>query len=241
MRRIRKESVSVIVGIVVMVLASIEAAAVGGSETKSVREVAGFESVSFSTAGELIITQGDRESLEIEAPSNVLADIVTVVRDGTLHIGREGGEPFVPFRAPVFRLTVKRITALETHGSGSISLEDLRTDSLKVLITSSGGISIESLAADSLDVRISSSGSLRAAGSVSRQNILLTSSGSYSGAQLASGTAAVRVSSSGSATLRVSDSLDADVTSSGNVRYYGDPQMGNARVTSSGRLVRLGH
>jgi hypothetical protein len=57
---------------------------------------------------------------------------------------------------------------------------------------------------------------------------------------LASRTAKVRVSSSGSATLRVSDSLEADITSSGGVRYYGNPPRVQANVTSSGGLVKLG-
>jgi hypothetical protein len=75
---------------------------------------------------------------------------------------------------------------------------------------------------------------------VERQDVRLSSSGSYSAGNLESRTAKVRVSSSGSATLRVSDNLEASVTSSGGVRYHGNPPQVNAEVTSSGRLVRLG-
>jgi hypothetical protein len=241
MRQVRKASIAIISGIVFMALICFEAAAFGGQETRSVREVSGFERVSFSTRGELIITQGDREALEIEALPSDLPQIVTEVRDGTLYIGRQGAEPFSPFQAPVFRLTMKKVAVLETHSSGRISLHELHTDSLRVLISSSGNIAIDSLAAESLEVRISSSGSLRVAGIVNRQDVLLSSSGSYSGGQLASSTASVRASSSGTATLRVSDSLDALVTSSGNVRYYGNPRAKNFRATSSGRIVRLGN
>lgn len=240
MRQGEKAITSIISGIVFMALVCFEAAAFGGPEVKSVREVSGFESVSFSTSGELIITQGDRESLEIEALAGDLPKIVTQVRGGTLFISTEAKGSFPPFHAPVFRLTMKRIAALESHSSGGISVNELPADSLRILISSSGGISIGSLSADSLEVRISSSGSFRVAGSVVQQNILLSSSGSYFGGQLASSTASVRATSSGTATLRVSDSLEAAVTSSGNVRYYGNPEVRNARVTSSGRLVKLG-
>jgi Putative auto-transporter adhesin, head GIN domain len=240
MGKARKGTLSIIGSIVFMAMISLSACAIGEWETGSIREVSGFDNVSFATAGELIITQGDRETLEIDALASDLSNIVTEVRDGTLSISRLGAEPFSPFRAPVFRLTVKRIAALETHGSGGITIGGLCADFLGILVSSSGGVSIDSLAAESLEVRISSSGSVRVAGGVNHQDILLTSSGSYAGGRLESRSASVRVSSSGSATLRVADSLEAVVTSSGDVRYHGNPPVRNLRVTSSGRVVRLG-
>lgn len=240
MGRAGKGTISIIISIVFMAVICLQACAIGEWETGSIREISGFENVSFAIAGELIVTQGDRETLEIEALSSDLPNIVTEVLDGTLSIGRQGEEPFLPFRAPIFRLTVKKIAALENHSSGRITTGELSADTLRILISSSGGVSIDSLAAESLEVRISSSGSVRVAGDVKQQNILLTSSGSYAGGQLESRSAIVRVSSSGSATLRVSDSLEAVVSSSGDVCYYGNPPVKNLRVTSSGRAVRLG-
>jgi hypothetical protein len=238
--RERYMRVSIFSGIALILLACFKASASGAGETGSVRDVRGFDSVSFGTSGELIITQGDREALEITARANDLPNIVTEVRGGTLYIGKEGtGFPF-SFSPPVFRLTMKAIAGLETHSSGKITANNLRASSLRIQISSSGGISIDSLAADSLDVQISSSGSFSVAGRVEQQTIRLSSSGSYLARNLESRTARVNVSSSGSTTLRVADSLEANVTSSGNVRYYGNPPRVNGNVTSSGRLVRLG-
>jgi hypothetical protein len=227
-------------GIAFFALASFEADAYGPRETRSVREVRGFDSVSFNTSGELIITQGDRETLEIVAKASDMANIVTEVRGGTLFIGRQGSGPAFSFTPPVFRLAMKSVAALETHSSGKITANDLRASSLRIQISSSGGISIDALDADSLDVQISSSGSCSVAGRVERQDIRLSSSGNYLAGNLASRTAKVSVSSSGDATLRVSGSLEASVTSSGGVRYYGNPPRVQANVTSSGRLVRIG-
>jgi hypothetical protein len=233
-------SVSIFSGIALIALASFAAGCYGARQTGSVRDVRGFDSVSFNTSGELIITMGDREALEIVARESELTNIVTEVRGGTLFIGREGTGPGFSFSPPVFRLTMKTIAGLETHSSGKIAANSLRASSLRIQISSSGGISIDSLAADSLDVQISSSGSFSVAGRVERQTIRLSSSGSYLARNLASRTARVKVSSSGNATLRVSDSLEADITSSGDVRYYGNPPQVDGNVTSSGRLVRLG-
>ena len=227
--------------IALFALACSDAGALGTREARSIREVGGFDSVRFGTSGELIITQGDREALEIVVPAGDLPHIVTEVNSGTLSIGWEGAGRSLSFRAPVFRLTMRTVRSLENTSSGRISAKDIHADSLRIRISSSGDVSIATLAADSLEVLLSSSGSLRAAGTVDRQDVVLSSSGSYSAEGLACRNAQVRVSSSGSATVRVSDSLDATVSSSGDLRYFGSPQGLNGRVTSSGRLVRLGN
>jgi hypothetical protein len=205
-----------------------------------VREVRGFDSVSFDTSGQLFITQGDREALEVMAAAGELPNIVTEVHGSTLFIGRKGSGPAFSFRLPEFRLMMRTVAGLETHSSGSIAAESLQAGSLQIRISSSGSISIGRLTADALEVQITSSGSVRVSGTVGQQDIRLSSSGSYLAGNLASRSARLRVSSSGSATVRVSDELQADLTSSGSVRYYGDPPRVEADVTSSGSLARLG-
>ncbi len=239
MLHVGRSWVSIFSSIVLIALASFAGGTRGAEETGSVRDVSGFDSVSFGSSGELIITQGDREALEIVARARDIPSIVTEVRGGTLYIGREETGSAISFRPPVFRLTMNTIAGLETHSSGKITANDLRASSLRLRISSSGSISIDSLVADSLDVQISSSGSVRVAGSVEQQDIHLSSSGNYLAKNLASRTARVTVSSSGAATIRVSESLEANVTSSGDVRYYGNPSRVEGNVTSSGRLVSL--
>ncbi len=239
MFRVQRSWVSIFTAIVLVTTAGLQAGARGADEARSVREVTGFDSVILATSGELIITQGDREQLELVARGRDLPLIVTEVRDGTLSIGWDGTGPAFSLRPPVYRLTVKTIASLETRSSGRIVAGSLRSSALRIRISSSGSISIDSLACESLDAQIVSSGSLGVAGRVEQQTIRLSSSGSYFGKDLASGAAIVRVSSSGGATLRATDSLEATVTSSGDARYYGSPRV-TGKATSSGRLVRLG-
>ena len=51
------------------------------------RSVSGFDQVELAIRGELIITQGDQESLEIEAEDNLLDYIETTTYGDTLVIG----------------------------------------------------------------------------------------------------------------------------------------------------------
>jgi hypothetical protein len=203
------------------------------------RQVEGFDRVSLEINGELFLTQGDAESLEIEASPANLSRIVTQVRQGTLHISKNPAT-----RDPVGRvtywLTMKSVAGLETHSSGSIRAKDIASDSLRILISSSGGIRVDSLRARSLEVLISSSGNCTLSGEVDQQAVRISSSGAYRAGGLSSREARVQLTSSGEATIRVLETLDAHISSSGNVRYYGSPPRVASQLSSSGRLVRLG-
>jgi hypothetical protein len=204
----------------------------------SVRDVQNFDRVALSIRGELILTQGERESLTIEASAADLEVIATEVRGGTLQIGQAGSGPGP--RGPVtYRLSMKRIAGLATSSSGNIQANSIEADSLSIAISSSGSVVIGRLAAKQLQVSISSSGSCTIGGTVDQQRVQLSSSGEYRAENLASRTASVGVSSSGSATIRVSESLDARISSSGSVRYRGNPPRVSANSSSSGRLIKL--
>jgi hypothetical protein len=219
--------------------AAVSAAAWPTAETGSaVREVKGFDRVELAIRGELVLTQGDRESLTIEASASDLAQITTAVRGTTLQIAHASPGPGP--RGPVtYRLTMKRIAGLATSSSGNIQANTVEADSLRIAVSSSGSVTIGRLTAKTLDVTLSSSGSCTVAGTVDGQKIQLSSSGEYRAEHLDSRTASIGVSSSGSATIRVLESLEARISSSGSVRYLGNPPRVTSSTSSSGRLIRL--
>jgi hypothetical protein len=215
------------------------AAAFPAAETgSSVREVRGFDRVELSTRGALVLTQGGTESLEIDASAADLAQIATEVSGGTLRISQVNPGPGP--RGPVtYRLAMRKVAGLSTSSSGSIKAASVETDALRISISSSGPIAVDRLEARTLDVTLSSSGNCSLAGSVERQAVHLSSSGQYQAGDLASREASVNVSSSGSATVRVADRLDVVISSSGNVRYHGNPSRVTPRISSSGKLLKL--
>ena len=79
----------------------------------------GFDRVELATRGELIQTQGDGESLQIEASPSDLALITTVVRGTTLQIAQVNPGP-AP-RGPVTcRLAMNKVAGLATSSSGNV-------------------------------------------------------------------------------------------------------------------------
>jgi hypothetical protein len=201
------------------------------------REVRGFERVALTGSGDLILTQGERESLTVQTDANVMQYVVTEVSGGTLTLGTEIGTSISPTRL-TFTLTVVDLDGITVSGSGSAEVERLRADVLEVKVSGSGDARIDTLEAREVRVQVTGSGSVELAGQVGEQTVKLSGSGKYAGGDLRSETASVTTSGSGDATVWVTESLDARATGSGSVRYYGRPQT-SFSGSGSGDLKQL--
>jgi len=208
-----------------------------GTLTEETRPVSGVTAVQLSMPGTLHIEIGSSESLRISAEANLLPYILTEPRGGELDIRTE---PNVDLRAtrPIdYYLTVASLDTIRISSSGDVEAPALTATHFDIGISSSGSITIESLQAETLRVEISSSGGLAIlGGAVARQDISISSSGEYAAKDLESQRVSLRLSSSGSATVRVAESLEADLSSSGNVYYLGAPQL-RVDTTSSGKAI----
>jgi hypothetical protein len=230
-----------------------------GSVVEETRAVSGVTSVELATLGNLIIDLGDKESFRIEAEDNLMEYLETDVLAGTLHIKTQDRVRLAPTKPVNYYLTVKSLedTSISSSGdiqapdieaerfsitissSGNLVIGDLDADELSVRISSSGDVTMGELNADTLDVDISSSGNLTISGGhVETQNITISSSGNYTAQDLESDEADVWLSSSGSATIWVQERLEASLSSSGNLRYRGDPSV-DANTNSSGDVIKI--
>ena len=233
-----------------------------GAVVSETREVSGFTKVLLAGSGEVILTQGDEESLQVEAEDNLLAYLNSEVHNGTLVLGAQAGFRMIslwPTKPIKYYVTVKDIEAItlagsgdiftekvETsrldvnlYGSGNIRLDELVAQDVEVSLTGSGSIQVGALTADEVTTTISGSGACVLEGGAAQQKLRITGSGDYQAKELESRAAEVTVSGSGSSTVWVTESLQVQITGSGDVSYYGSPQV-NERVTGSGSVSGQG-
>jgi hypothetical protein len=206
-----------------------------GNVTTESRDVSGFDEVLLSGSGSLNIEQTGTESLTIEGEDNIIELIEAEVTGGKLTIGVRNGAGISPTRPLEFNLTVKDIKALTLSGSGDIKSSKLEAEDLALEIGGSGEMSLDQIAVDSLEALINGSGELTVAGTASRQDVRISGSGNYSGADLKSEEATVSVGGSGSAEVDAGDTLNAEISGSGDIIYIGDPQV-TQNVDGSGRV-----
>jgi len=214
------------------------------------REVSDFDRVTLAGFGQLVITQGDQESLAIEAPQDMLGRIETKVEDGRLSIEFKRtwmdwiddvltvGLSGKPVR---YTLTVKRLSDLLIMGAARVQITGLKAEQLAVDLRGTGEIRIASLDAERLDVRLPGAGAVRATGRATEQTITINGAATYQAGDLKSQRVKATLHGLGSATVWAVEELDATIRGVGEVSYYGSPKVRKlVDVPSVGGVKSLG-
>ena len=204
------------------------------------RSVSDFDRVSMSGSGDLVITQGDEESLTIETDDNIMPYITSEVKNGTLHLGYDipEGKNISPTRL-TYTLKVKDLTGVEVSGSGSVEAASIDTCCLDIVLNGSGNTQIDSLNTENLVVEVNGSADVELSGEAADQVIEISGSGKYKAGDLQSESVDIKIDGSSDVTVWATESLVANINGSGSVDYYGKPTT-DISSSGSGKANSLG-
>ena len=216
-------------------------------------EVGNFDRIALqvnNVENEVIIKQGQHESLTVEARPDVFARIKTEVRNGQLVIQLDGSWSDKISAALATSLsrprikyvvTIKNLTALDIVGLAHVRVDKIETDRLQVKFGGLGKLSIAELNAQRLDVEVTMPGSceVEVSGCVEEQHVSLNGMGEYSARRLESRKAAVALKGPGGhAVVRVEDELNVTIGGPGRVEYYGQPRV-TKKIAPLGAVTHL--
>jgi len=207
------------------------------------REVPAFQSISIDYPGEIMIRQGNTESLTIEAEDNLLPQLVTDVRNGTLHFENKEsnwGSRVDPTRPVLVTITVVKLDEVHFPTAGKLQIEGLQTDSLIVSVSGAGEVTITDLDAQNLNIRLSGAGNISAGGQGDNLQLHISGMGNYQGSELKSQDASVQISGAGSATVWAEQTLDANISGAGSIDYYGNPDV-TKQISGVGNVSKVGN
>jgi hypothetical protein len=207
------------------------------TETRDLRD---FDEVVVQGRGDLILEQGDVESVVIEADEAVMPHVKAAVEGRRLVLGLEHWWdsllfPLVPLRFRVSAVVVNRVTI---SGSGSVRAGALRSDDLRLEISGSGDMAFPLLTAGVLSLGISGGGKMKVSGEAESIAVRISGSGNVQTGELATQTAEVRISGSGNVSVNPAQTLDVQISGSGTVKYAGQPQI-SQRISGSGSIVHM--
>jgi hypothetical protein len=191
------------------------------------RKVSGFDSVSVEYPSQVSIKQGTAESLKISAEDNLLPNLKTEVKNGTLEIfyKQTGDEHVNPTKPVVITIIVKDLSEVDFSSAGELTLDGLKTDTLDVSLSGAGSLELNEIDIKKLSVNLSGAGGTTASGTADDLDVNISGFGDFKGADLHSQTASVHISGTGGATVWVDDQLDVDISGAGSVNYYGSPDI----------------
>jgi hypothetical protein len=196
-----------------------------GNVVSEDREVSGFTGISLVSAGDIVITQGEQESLTIEAEDNLLPLLETTVENGLLVLDVKDGETIQPTKDIRYFITVTNLDRLELSGAGDMSGSDLTLDALSVDISGTGDVSIANLTLGTLSITVSGAGDVDLSGTANSSSITVSGSGDYQACNLQSGTVGLEISGQGNAVVSATDTLTVNVSGMGDVSYVGSPEL----------------
>lgn len=212
-----------------------------GNIVTETRKVSGFDAVSVSYPAQVLIKQGSAESFKIEAEDNLLPNLKTEVKNGTLEIfyRRENGKHVNPTKTVKITIVVKDLADVEFTSAGELTIENLETDSLDVSLSGAGNVNLDNITAQELTVSLSGAGSATASGTADSLDVNISGFGDFKGKELHDQKARVSISGAGSATVWVDEDLTAEVSGAGSVGYYGSPSV-NRQISGVGSVNHLG-
>jgi hypothetical protein len=176
-----------------------------GNVTTTERAVSAFSAIDVAGIGEIVITQGQTETLAVETDDNLQDVVLSEVRGDTLHLDMKPNTSMSTITKMIFTVTVRDLKRITFSGAGTISVRDLNGDQLTVDHSGAGKIII--------------------AGTVQEQHVTLSGAGSYDGAALTSNRATVTLSGLGTAIVHAREQLDATISGAGGIEYIGNPQV----------------
>jgi hypothetical protein len=209
------------------------------------RHLSGFRAISESGSFDIYITQGNTESVKVEAPANIIDKIITEVNGDVLKIHEKNehfnwGSIFSGNHKKIaVYITVKNIRAISLSGSGDAFFKDGLTADRLELKTSGSGDMLGRVNVKTLETGISGSGDIKLSGSAETSTISTNGSGDFSGRDLVTVTTMVRISGSGDASVNATEKLDARVSGSGDIRYTGGAKQVSSHSSGSGDIHKF--
>lgn len=202
------------------------------------RDVSDFNEISFSIAGDLEITQGNKEELLLIGEADDLEKIITRVEDGNLKIYTKNN--FSHMGKVKVKVTVKELNELSLAGSGNVKfMTDLKTDEFEMDLSGSGNIRCEKITGNEMEINLAGSGNVYMGGELAEElEISIAGSGNVDCANLKAKEVEVSIAGSGDAKVWATDELESSIVGSGSVYYKGNPVV-DAETSGSGKTKPL--
>jgi hypothetical protein len=197
---------------------------------------------------ELVITRGERESLTVQGPPDIVPRIETEVRQETLVIGLSGGwleklgdALTTSLTRPRIRyaLTVRNLSSLEVCAMASVRASNLTGERLALRFSGAGEMRLDSIDVHLLEVDLPGAARIEVTGYAAEQRIMISGPAQYDAVGLASQNVQVTLKGIAIATVWASRELDATIRGPGRVLYRGAPRI-KQNITPMGSLSCLG-
>jgi len=211
-----------------------------GKIVTQIRTTGDYDGIKIAGSFDVDLVAGKEGKITIKGEENLLAVIKVEVEENELKIYVEKGtqirtsigkkiEVIVPF---------EKISAVTLSGSGDIRTKNkITSDNLSAKLSGSGNFNLE-IDAKNLDLALSGSGDVVLKGRADSFTSKISGSGNVNASNLKSKNVEANVYGSGNSTVNCESSLTGKVSGSGNIKYLGNPEKRDVKVSGSGSISK---
>jgi hypothetical protein len=181
-------------------------------------EIEDFATITFWSIGTLVVQQGDRNTLTIEAEHNIQRLLVADSYRDKLYIDYEWQRDITPTKPIKFIVEAKDLEFLSLKEGGNAIVRNIQQEELRVFVRQVGHVEIS--------------------GNIDKLNLSLGGEADFDGEDLQVRQAEIWHEGSGEVVINVADELEVNLSNSGNIKYLGSPKI-EKNITGSGNIQPL--
>ena len=210
-----------------------------GNIKKETRNVGSFTAIASSGSWDVMIANGESNTIQVEGDENLLSYLETKVDNGKLIIKTASNTGLKPTKKLTIYVALNKLTGISLSGSGDIIGQGkfYNDGEASFKLSGSGNIQLSSNKFNAADVAISGSGKIILSGSSEKVKISISGSGNVDCSQLVSDDIDAAISGSGDIKVFANKSINAKISGSGTVYYKGAATAINTRKSGSGKVV----
>ena len=200
-----------------------------------------YDEIALSVSADVVYRQISQAEpfLQVTVDENILQYLNISVRNNRLIIKSEDNINLLPSRFVIYTNS-RSLSKVSITGSGDMLLEKaVNARDMKISVTGSGDLKTDSLYCETLDVSITGSGNVNLKGAATNTQYGITGSGDIRAYDYLVENLDCRISGSGDIQAYVVKKLMARISGSGDIRYKGNPESVDTKVTGSGDIRRV--
>ncbi len=199
-----------------------------GKLVRESRAVSDFSAVEICCGMQLILTQGEPATVELEGDDNILPEIETLVSGDRLIVQfRQRISLWTSMRTPIqVYVTMPTISAVEVSGGGAMTAGTIQSDTFQLTLSGGSHADVDELQVTELRADLSGGAHATIVGGTVTTQLVDASGGShYLAADLQSEQANLDISGGSEARIWARESLVVDASGGSDVAYYGRPDV----------------
>ncbi|MCW3084661.1 MAG: hypothetical protein JWP12_2027 [Bacteroidetes bacterium] len=209
-----------------------------GKVTSDVRTISSFHAIDVEGVFNVILQQGDKESVKVETDENIQPIVITEVKNDTLRVKLKEDYSIRNFQKIDVYVTLADITGLKTAGVGTLKCQaPLR---LKQLTFTTEGVGTTNLniIGDELIVKSEIVGALNLSGAVKNVTIHHSGVGMIEAFNLKAENLSLTTDGVGAAEVFASNEININASGIGSVKYKGGALTKNIKSDGVGKVTQ---